>query len=97
MFTRRSLGDSPLEHESNDIALLDFIGRSNKGIATRGMKGIHDSGNAQTERKPDKKIVSYYIESKIVKRMKALASVANRSYSSLVTEGMKKLLKEYGF
>lgn len=97
MLTRRSLGDSPLEHESNDLALLDFIGRDRNGIVSPGAKGFHNSNKVGKDNTPNKKIVSYYIERGIIRRLKTLASVTNRSYSSLVAEGLKKLLMEHGF
>ena len=97
MFARRSLGDSPFEHESSDIGLLDFIGRGIDESVTPVAIEIPEIETVLTEIKHDKKTVSYYLETDLVKRVKALATLTEQSYSSLVTEALRKLLKEYGF
>lgn len=97
MLARRSLGDSPLEHEPVDIGMLDFIGRApEKAVKPRPIKASM-ADKSHDEQKADKKIVSYYVEKDIIKRVKALATLTERSYSSLVAEALRKLLREYGF
>ena len=98
MLARRSLGDSPLEHEPVDIGMLDFIGRvSKKAVKPRPIKASSVADKSQDDQKADKKIVSYYVEKSIIKRVKALATLTERSYSSLVAEALRNLLREYGF
>ncbi len=91
------MGDSPLEHEPSDIGLLDFIGRSpEKAVKPRPLK-VPEADKSHNDHKIDKKIVSYYVEKDIIKRVKALATLTERSYSSLVAEALRNLLREYGF
>lgn len=95
MLTRRSLGDSPLEHTSDeDVALLDFIGRGQKATEKHEKP---EQKTEVTEVQPSKKIVSYYLDNDVVRKLKFLATITDRSYSSLVEEGLKKLLQDYGF
>lgn len=98
MFARRSLGDSPLEHESTDLGLLDFIGRdSDKSLMPVSIK-LPD-GNDVTPKgdKHNKMTVSYYVDEDLVKRIKALATLTERSYSSLASEAFRMILRQYGF
>ena len=95
MFARRSLGDSPLEHKSNDVGLLDFIGKGSEPavLALPALRTMEKDHNEHT----DKKTVSYYLEDHLVTRVKALATLTERSYSSLASEALKILLQKYGF
>jgi|GEM_PF-3194826 len=97
MLARRSLGDSPLEHEPSDIGLLDFIGRSpEKAVTPRPLKAP-EIDKSHNDHKADKKIVSYYVDKDVIKRVKALATLTERSYSSLAAEALRNLLRNYGF
>lgn len=98
MFGRRSLGDSPLEHESTDVGLLDFIGRENEKSmmpVSITLSGVDHT--IHREDKHSKTTVSYYLEEDLIKRVKALATLTERSYSSLAAEALRMILRQYGF
>lgn len=97
MFARRSLGDSPLEHKSSDLGLLDFIGRGSDNSMLPVAIKTSDTEIPHIGEKHNKKTVSYYLDSDLVKRVKALATLTEQSYSSLVTEALKMLFRKYGF
>lgn len=87
MGKKKSLGHNPLAYSMLNASSFTFIPEAT-GQAT-------DEGKTETANISSKVTVSYYLEEKLVNKIKTLAENRQSSYSALVNRMLKQKLKEY--
>ena len=93
MSRKKSLGHNPLGFSGFDQSSLNFIGSKPDQHHSDTHKNHQHDGNKHVE----KKVVSYYLEVKLVHRLKDIAHSEGRYYSSLVSEAVENLIDEYEY
>lgn len=87
MRKKKSLGHNPLAYSMLNASSFAFISE----VTGQAM----DEGKTETAKVSSKVTVSYYLEEKLVNRIKTLAENRQSSYSALVNRMLKQKLKEY--
>ncbi|WP_020402822.1 hypothetical protein [Gracilimonas tropica] len=83
MGKKKSLGHNPLAYSTRSHASFDFIAPSNEKEKEEKEEGrVH------------KETASYYLESPLVNKIKAMADEQDTSYSSIVNDILKRHLQE---
>ncbi|MTI88055.1 MAG: hypothetical protein FH748_08815 [Balneolaceae bacterium] len=83
MSKKKSLGHNPLAYSTFGDSSFDFISSS------------EEKREAKEEiKKPQKSVVSYYLEDPLVSRIRKKADEEEKSYSAYVNELLKKSMNE---
>lgn len=94
MSKSKSLGSSPIGFQSGNSSSLSFI--PDLGVSTSEENKASVSVSDQPEHTDDKskkKVVSYYLEEKLIKELKTYAEEHSIYYSTLVSEAIKEWLQ----
>lgn len=94
MSKSKSLGSSPIGFQSGNDSSLSFI----PDLGVSSSEGSKTSAPAfdqpeQTD-EPKKKVVSYYLEEKLINELKEYAEKNSVYYSSLVSQAIKEWLQK---
>lgn len=93
MSRKKSLGHNPLGFSGFDQDSLQFIGSKSDQHHSQ----YHGHHQHDHHKHAEKKVVSYYLEVNLVRRLKRIAHSEGRYYSSLVSEAVENLIDEYDF
>ncbi len=104
MSNRKSLGHSPLGYNVIGNSNFDFIPDYNSVIETddteRSSRQLESNSKADEKNnhvKPQKKIVSYYIEENVTNRLRDFADDHKSSYSAAATEAIFEYVTRKGY
>lgn len=104
MNKKKSLGSSPIGYSSLGSTSYHFIrdlGRSNKDDTQTGVAAASNGGGSYSglggDDQAEKKIVSYYLEIELIKRLKLLADEQGTYYSSVVSEALEAWVEGHGY
>ncbi|MDX1672219.1 MAG: hypothetical protein R3211_07740 [Balneolaceae bacterium] len=106
MAKKKSLGSSPIGYSRLGMSSFHFI--PDLGISNRKKeseeKPSEDSGSGREKTlvvkeksPPEKKIVSYYLEKQLVKRLKVFAKEQNMYYSAVVSDALEYWIEDHGY
>jgi len=93
MSRKKSLGHNPLGFSGFDQNSLGFIGTKSH----QHQSNTHENHHHDQKGHVDKKVVSYYLEVKLVRRLKRIANSEGRYYSSLVSEAVENFINDYEY
>lgn len=103
MSNKKSLGSSPIGFKSNERS-LGFIPKlddsekdtpAKKEQISRKRKGKESSHESAKPVKAEKKTVSYYLDTRLIARIKSVAGDKDICYSALVSKLLHGCLSEY--
>jgi len=92
MGRKKSLGHSPLGYDFDDGLSFDFIPDLNEPI----IKEV-DHPEKQKQNSPVKIVVSYYLEERIVDKVRKIARLTDQSYSSIASSAFSEYLQNVDF
>jgi hypothetical protein len=90
---RKGFRYDPLQLEATPAESLGFIG----GGQNKHIRPVTNNLSNETEEKKEKKIVSYYIELDLIKRLKRLADITNQCYSGIVSNAIREFVEQYKY
>ena len=94
--SKKIMGHNPLEERGRFTQTLDFIGSNgSNGFTSDNETASSNTNHRVLRKKAQKKVVSYYLEVDLIRRLKMLANYQDYCYSGLVSEALWQYIENF--